>query len=288
MVVRSGKVVLDGRNLEVVTALDDGATDVDTQVAAALRDGLVANSAVHILDFLSQARCVLVTGQVLVVKSDIAAGDHGDLEALAVLQPVEKLLERDTALFNDNLVVVGVSFGDAGDRAAHDRVELLRLVPNDVVGLGEHDLRKGQVAEGVLELCDIGEALDVLVDLVADHASDHGSGGRDGGNDLTSNHLGLVAVALSDLVVAGTEVSAGIDEIDVVVGVVILLEVSRGQLAGEGLLGNAKVVKELSDDGLVVVVTGGGSRCGSASSLALLGLLRGLDGDDLADVINDG
>eukprot|EP00964_Phaeocystis_antarctica_P140732 scaffold105616_cov34-Phaeocystis_antarctica.AAC.1 len=58
-------------------------------------------------------------------------------------------------------------------------------------------------------------------------ARDHGRGGGDGGDDLAGDLLGLVPVGLADLVVARAQVGAGRDEVDVVVGVVVLLELGR-------------------------------------------------------------
>lgn len=156
-----------------------------------------------------------VLGQVCVVESDVTAGDHRDLEALVVLKPVEESLEGHGALLEDDLVVVGVSLGDAGDGTAHNRVKLLRLVLDDIVRLREHDLGEGQVRETVLELCDVSEALDVLEELVADDTGDHSGGRGDGRDDLAGNHLGLVAVTLGDSIVASTEVGGCVDEVDV-------------------------------------------------------------------------
>ena len=92
-----------------------------------------------------------------------------------------------------------------------------------------HDCGKCQVDKSILELRNISEALRVLVNLIAHNTGDHGGCGGDGGNNLASNHLGLIAVTLSDLVVAGTQVRACRDKINVVVRVIILLEISGDQ-----------------------------------------------------------
>ena len=227
---------------------------------------------------------MLVAGQVGVVEGDLTASYHGDFEALVILEPVEELLEGHGALLDDDLVVVGVALRDAGDGAAHDRVELLRLVLNDIVRLGEHDLRQGQVDEAVLERLNVVLALDELEDLIADNTSDHGSGGGDGRDDLTSDHLSLVAVALSDGVVAGTKVGTSVDEINVEVGVIILLEVSRHKLA-ETLAEGSERLEGRSNGRLIIVRLGRAGRGGAASSLTLLLLLRSLDCDGLAYVL---
>ena len=111
-----------------------------------------------------EARRVLVAWQVGVVQGDLAACHHGDFHALVVLEPVEDLLEGHGALLEDDLVVVGVAFGQHRDGAAHDWVKLLRLVLNDVVGLAHHDRWQSQVDEAILELLDLGESLRILVD----------------------------------------------------------------------------------------------------------------------------
>lgn len=278
---RSGEVVLDRRHLEVVTAGDDGATDVDAEVAAAGRDRLLRDLPVHVLDLLGEAGRVLVAWQVLVVEGDLAACHHGDLDAMVSAEPVEQSLESQAALVNLDLVVVGVAFRQASNRAAHDRVKLLGLVLDDIVGLGHHDGGQGQVDEGVLELGDVIEVLHELVNLVADNTSDHGGGGGDGRDDLTCNHLGLVAIALGDLVVAGAKIGSSIDEINVEVIVIILLEIGWHKSSLDGLLANLKLLEQLSNDRLVIVIGSGATRCGSSGLLASFLLLRGLDSDHL-------
>ena len=206
MAQRSSEVVLDGRHLEVGTPFDNGATDVDLEVATAGRLVLLSDLLVDSLRSLSQARCVLIAGQVSVVEGDFAAGDHGDFHAVVGAEPVKDLLEGLGALLQHDLVIVGEAFWEHRDRSAHDWVKLLRLVLDDVIRLAHHDGGKGEVDESILELLDVGEALCVLVNFVADDASDHGSSRGDGGNNLAGNHFCLVAVALGDFVVAGAQV----------------------------------------------------------------------------------
>jgi len=228
---------------------------------------------------------VPVAGQVSVVEGDLSACDHGDLDSVVGLEPVEEGLEGQGTLSDLNLVVVGETLGQHRHRAAHDRVKVLRHVLLDVIGLTEEEERKGEVDEGVLELGDIVELLGELEDLVADDTGDHGGGGRDGGDDLAGNHLSLVTVALSDLVVSGAQVRARVDEVDVEVIVVILLEVGGGEsFTWQGGGGDAERVEELGNNGLVVVALDCSSRGRTASLLTLLGLFRGLNNDDLLDV----
>ena len=206
LMARSSEVVLDGRHLEVGSRLDDGATNVDLEVATA---GWLIHSSDLLVDFLgslSQARCMLVARHVGVVEGHFAAGDHRNVHSVVLAEPVEDLLEVHGALLQHNLIVVGEAFWEHRDRAAHDWVELLRLVLDDIIRLAHHDGWKGEVDESVLELLNIGEALCVLVNFIADNTSNHGSSRGDSGNNLAGNHFCLIAVALSDFVVAGTEV----------------------------------------------------------------------------------
>lgn len=121
----SGEVVFDGGHLEVSAVLNDGTTDVDLQVSAAGGDLLLGDGAVDLRDLLGKSAGVLVAGQVGVVKGHLAAGNHGDFHALVVLEPVEETLEGHWAFLENNLIVVGVAFGQHGNGAAHDGVELL-------------------------------------------------------------------------------------------------------------------------------------------------------------------
>ena len=204
---------------------------------------------------------------------------------MVLLEPVKELLEGQGTLLDHDLVVDGEVLGQARDRAAHDWVILLRLVLLDIIRLREHEERKGEVAESVLELGNIVEALSVLEDLVADNTSDHGRGRGDGGDDLSSDHLGLVAVALRDLVIAGTEVGAGVDEVDVEVRVVVLLEVGRRKrLVRDGCRAHRQIAEKLGDDQIIVVIIRDGLRGWCARSLALLSLFRSLNNDDFLDV----
>ena len=82
---------------------------------------------------------MLVTWEVGVVESDFSAGDHSDLNTVIVREPGEEFLEGLGSLLDNDLVVVGVAFGQHGDRSAHNGVELLGLVLDDIVWLTHHD-----------------------------------------------------------------------------------------------------------------------------------------------------
>jgi len=152
------------------------------------------------------------------------------LDALVFTKPVKQSLDGLRTFIQDSLIKASVAFGNSRDRASHFEVKLLRLELDNIVGLSEHERWEGQVAEGVLELGDVVKALRVLINLVADNTSDHGCSRCNSWDDLTGNHLCLVAISLGDLIVAGTQVWASCNEINVEVAVIILLKVSRFEL----------------------------------------------------------
>ena len=174
LLARSSEVVLDGRHSEGGLVIDDAATNFKLEVATAgwlivSRDLLVDG-----LGTLLQARCVIVDRNV-VESHFFAAGDHRNFHTVVLAKPVEDLLQGHGALLQHDLIVVGEAFWEHRDRAALDRVELLRLVLDDIIRLAHHDAWKGEVNESVLELINIGEALCVLVNFIADNTSNRGS-----------------------------------------------------------------------------------------------------------------
>ena len=68
-----------------------------------------------------------------------------------------------------------------------------------------------------------------LVQLKADQADDERCSGRDSGNDLARDLLGRMPVSGVDAVVHRAQVRRSSDEVDVVVGVIILLELDGRQ-----------------------------------------------------------
>ena len=237
---------------------------------------------------LGQARCVLIAWQVGVVEGHFATGHHRDINTLILSKPVEDLLEGHGALLQHDLVVVGEAFGKHRNWTAHDRVEFLRLVLDDIIGLAHHDCWQCQINESILELLDLVKALSVLVNLVADNASDHGSGRGDGRNNFAGNHFCLIAVTLSDLVVASAKVRTCGDKVNVEVRVIVLLEICSGQSVSlNALSGNAEVGEQLSNDRLVVIsIIGSGLRCRKSSSFAFLGLFWRFNSNSLLHVLS--
>jgi hypothetical protein len=125
---------------------------------------------------------------------------------------------------HDNLTEDSLWIRHTDDRSHGHNIVLLGLDQLSSVGLGEQPRRSSQVDESVLIFFNVSLSLDKLVDLGSDAPSDHGSGGGNGRDNLTSNHLSLVEVALSDLVVTGTHVGSTVNELNVEVLVVVLLE----------------------------------------------------------------
>jgi hypothetical protein len=68
-----------------------------------------------------------------------------------------------------------------------------------------------------------------LVELQADKTRSKSSSGSDSWDDFASDELGLVLVSLGDSIVGSTAIGSGRDEVDVVIGVIVLLKVDRGQ-----------------------------------------------------------
>ena len=59
--------------------------------------------------------------------------------------------------------------------------------------------------------------------------------GRDGRNDLTSDLLGSIAIRRSDVVIRCAKVRSSGDKVDVIVGVIVLLELNGNEaVADEG------------------------------------------------------
>ena len=152
-----------------------------------------------------------------------ARAQHRDLQALRH-ERVEQLLQRN---------VVDLE-------AVPDLVDLDLAVWSLVRALGGSD-RLGeakewqrQVDESVLVLLDICLAVEDLVKLENDQAGHERCRRGNGWDNLARNELGLVAVRWLDTVVLRTQVAGSGDKVDVVVGVVILLELDWSQLNANG------------------------------------------------------
>lgn len=159
---------------------------------------------------------------------------------MLLLEPVDDLLERRVAL--DLEAVPERPLG------------LVVLLLGGRDGLREAEEGEGEVDEAVLVLLNVVLTVDDLVELEADKADSESGGGGNCRDNLASNELGLVAVRLGDLVVASTEVGRGGDEVDVVVGVVVLLKVARLETEaserrgrGKGLDNRVEVVRWRSE-----------------------------------------
>ncbi len=100
--------------------------------------------------------------------------------------------------------------------------------------LAEPKERQRQIHKSVLVLLQVRPAVDQLVKLQVDEAGDQRRRGGNGRDDLPGDELGAVAVGRGDLVVLGAEVAGRGDEVNVVVGIVVLFKLGGLQLkAGE-------------------------------------------------------
>ena len=128
--------------------------------------------------------------------------------------------------------------------------------------------------------------MSVLIDLIADNASYHGCSRGNSWDNLTSNHLCLVAIGLGDLVVAGAQVRACCDEIDMEVAIIIFFEVSWLELRGIKISCRAfERLKKLSNGWLIVIGASVHLRSWTSSSLSLLSFFRCLNIDNFTHVL---
>lgn len=278
------EVVLNSGHAEVAALVNDLTAELKGEVATAFWDRGVRDLPVYVLDVAGSAHSVLIPWEVPVEQGDLARGDQSDIHAVGGLHLLEELVEGLGTL-NHDLVIDGVALGDGLDLAHEDRVVLLRLSLVGGSRLREDEERKGEVDEAILVGIEVIVALDKFVHLSSNAASDHGGCGSDGRDDLSSNHLGLLLVALVDSVVASAEVGSSMNEVDVEVGVIILFELDGMEI----LASDSDVVDlELSEKCLqgVLILRSSGLRlclCLLAGSLPweldLDGLgLEGLDG----------
>ena len=214
---------LDIRNLDIVAihVVDDNLED-DLLLMVGdllLRDGLDQLAELHrqlILDLgLRHERRV---------KEAHARAKHGNSETLLV-KVIDEFLKRHVRELESvpDLVEGDLAIGSL----VHDLAALDRLA--------EAEEGQREVDEAVSVVLKLRPAVDDLVKLEDDETR-HQRGGRgDGGDNLSGDELGLVPVRLLDLVVLGAEVTAGSDEIDMVVRIIVLLELDRHQLEAREL-----------------------------------------------------
>lgn len=156
----------------------------------------------------------------------------------------------------------------------------------DLVRLFNQKEGQCQVYKGILEFVEARESLHELVELRRYAACDHGSGGRDRRDDSACDHLGFAEVALCDLVVAGTELSGGVDVVDVEVSFIVLLKFNRLQLLRLNRLDLLLQLTHQRVEGLFVVnkTDWGGDWWRQLGFFASFGLLRCLNNNLFLDV----
>ena len=286
MLYLSSEEVLDGWDDALGAILNKSAAARESEVALRSGNGteLLRN---NVLDLLVESAGVLRLVHVVdtLVGVVVAEEELVALDTVHLLDLVDKSLHGKRARIDHNLLVVCEVLRLHLDGSHCDRVVLNALSALDFVGLDESDHRKGQVALRVLELLNVIEALSELEDLAADKSRDHGSSGGDCGNDSTSEHLGLVAIAFFDSVVAGTKVGDSVDEVDVEVLVIVLFEVSwHERLSSQACTCSLDACTQLNNDSLVVCLFN--RSCLLVLLAILLFLVIKLNLDALLDVLH--
>mmetsp|Transcript_25934 Transcript_25934/g.80129 ORF Transcript_25934/g.80129 Transcript_25934/m.80129 type:complete len:1073 (-) Transcript_25934:17-3235(-) len=165
-----------------------------------------------------------VRHEAVVHEQTTRGGHHAHVDAVALLDRVDGVADGDVATVADLDLVP--------HREGH-----LAAVVGDVLGalghldgLRQRDERQGDVDEGVAEQLALLGADEVLEHLDGNQAGDERRRRDHRGDDLARDHLGLDAVGDRDAVVGRAQVRRGGDEVDVPVGVVILLKLLRGDL----------------------------------------------------------
>lgn len=183
------------------------------------RNGLLGNGLYQLAELECVAVLELGRREEACIQQADARAEHADAKAL-LLKVVEKLLERNVFDLEPvpNLVQLDLAI----------RALVFNLGTSN--GLAESKEWQSQVDEAVLVLLNIILAVNDLVEFQNNQASNEGRCRGDGGDDLARNKLGLVSVSRLNLVVLGPQVTAGSDEVNVVVGVVVLFELDRLQL----------------------------------------------------------
>lgn len=163
--------------------------------------------------------------------------DHRDIQLMFLRKPIHNLLQRRIAPKREPIPKRPL------------RIHILLLLRRD--RLREAKERQREVDEPVLVVLELVLAVDDLVQLETDEADDERRRRGDRGDDLARDLLRRVTVGGVDAVVHRAEVGGGGDEVDMVVGVVVLLEVDRVQaVPGEGRR-RWELVREI--DGVVTV-----------------------------------
>ncbi|KAI6759397.1 hypothetical protein HG530_010077 [Fusarium avenaceum] len=170
-----------------------------------------------------------------------ARAQHTDTETLG-LESVQKLLKGNILnlktvpdLVQGNLALWSLVFHlGTGDRFA--------------------ETKEGQcqVDEPVLVLLQVILAVDDLEQFKHHQSGNQCGSSSNSWDDLASDELGLVSISRLDLVVLCSQVTTSGNEIDVMVGVIILLEVNRDQLESRQRAGRWKTRSQLLN--LIVVV----------------------------------
>lgn len=142
------------------------------------------------------------------------------------------------------------------DRSAHDNVHLLILMLLGRRWLCEDKEGNPKIDECIPIVLDLVSSLDNLVQLRHDRSCDHGGRGSNGRDDLASDHLRVLSLALRDVVVLSSQLSGSMDVVNVEVAVIVLLKVSRVEVGTlDPNMGRVELLLQLVED-LEVILRG--------------------------------
>lgn len=122
--------------------------------------------------------------------------------------------------------------------------------------LAEAEEWQRKVNEAVLVFLDVVIAVEDLVELKNDQSGDKSGSGCDGGDDLSGDELGLMSICEFDLVVLSSQIACCSDEINVMVGIVVLLEFDRLKFESGQCLRLGKLVLDLLEFAFIAEVRG--------------------------------
>lgn len=139
---------------------------------------------------------------------------------------IKQLLESKRALIDVCLIVDCIAFWNRFDSTHGDWIVIFWFDFVDWVWLRENEEWKSQVDKTVLNVFKSSISLNELVDLSRNGTSNHSSSCGDSWDDLTSNSFSLVSLVGGDLIIYRSQVWTVVNEINVEIGIIILLKLS--------------------------------------------------------------
>ena len=227
---------------------------------------------------------MLSSWQVSIVKSISSTRHESDLDLELLLHVVEELLESQRTHIDQCFVENGVTFRDRLDSAHGNGIIILGLNFTHLGWLREQEKRESQIDESILYILQRSVPLHELENFSRDRSSYHSRGSRDGWDNLACNHLSLMSVTVGDLVVRGSQVCTRVYEVNMKVGVIVLLKLSWSEIVlFDGSFDFLKNLQKLFDF-LFVLWSRYFWRCIVVVALCFL-LFWGLDNNFLGDIL---